>query len=65
MKINMKKLFLCLGFVMMFLAIIFIIYALNHPELSWKVSIRITNIIYMIYLVIMIIMFILAFVKKK
>lgn len=61
----MKKIFFSIGFVMLISAIMFIIFACNHPEGFFRMSIRNTSILYIFYLIIMIIMFLLAFVSKS
>ena len=50
--------------IMLVIALGFIVYAINHPELSWPWSNAITFTIYGIYLLIMIVLFIAPFKNK-
>ena len=59
-----KKLKL-IGFIMLAIAIAFIIFALNHPELSFPWSNTITYIVYGVYLLVMIIFLIIPIEKKQ
>lgn len=52
-----EKLFLLIGILMLLIAMIFILVALNHPEMSFPWSNTVTYIIYGIYVIIMILMF--------
>ncbi len=58
-KINLKM----IGLVMLVVAIVFILYALTHPEASFPWSNTITYKIYGIYVLIMVLLFIAS--KKK
>ena len=60
----MKKL-KYIGFLMLALAIIFVGFALNHPEKSFPWSNTITYIIYGVYIIVMLLMFILPIIRKK
>lgn len=55
-----NKKYFKIGLAMLMIGIIFIFYALNHPEASFPWSNNITYIIYMVYLIL-----ILYFVSKK
>lgn len=55
-----NKKYLKIGLAMILIGIIFIFYALNHPEASFPWSNNITYLIYMVYLVLVI-----YFVSKK
>lgn len=54
-----------IGFLMLALAIIFVGFALNHPEKSFPWSNTITYIIYGVYIIVMLLMFILPIIRKK
>lgn len=54
-----------IGFLMLVLAIIFVGFALNHPEKSFPWSNTITYIIYGVYIIVMLLMFILPIIRKK
>ena len=60
----MKKLSRIIATIMLVIALGFIVYAINHPELSWPWSNAVTFTIYGIYLLIMIILFIAPFKNK-
>lgn len=55
-----NKKYLKIALIMLVIGIIFIFYALNHPEASFPWSNNITYIIYMVYLLLII-----YFVSKK
>lgn len=59
-----KKISRSIGIIMLFAAVGFVIFALNHPEMSWPWNNTITYILYLIYIVGMIVCFI-APLKKK
>lgn len=58
----MKKsaLFLLIGIVMLVAGIIFIAYAITHPEQSFPWSNTITYVLYAVYLLITVVMFVLS-----
>lgn len=56
-----KKKSRIIAFVMLAVAIIFIIFALNHPEISFQWNNTVSYIIYGIYLIAMLILFIAPF----
>ena len=60
----MKKISRIIATIMLVIALGFIVYAINHPELSWPWSNAVTFTIYGIYLLIMIILFIAPFKNK-
>lgn len=60
-----SKIFLIIGCLMLVIATAFLIYALNHPEASFQLSLTVTYILYLLYLIIMISMFILGLRKKN
>jgi uncharacterized membrane protein len=60
-----SKVFLLIGIVLFLVMIIFVIYALNHPEASWPWDNSITYLFYLFYFIITISMFILSIVFKK
>ena len=61
---NKKKFFYIIALAMLIVALIFIVYALNHPEASFSWNNTITYTIYLIYLVVMIGAFIVAKYQK-
>ncbi len=60
-----SKLFLCIGFLLIIIAIIFVIFALCHPEMSFIGGNAIAYPVYVLYLIITVIMFVLAKKDKK
>lgn len=63
----MKKssIFLCVGCLMLMIAIIFVWFALNHPEASFPFGRHMAYVIYIVYVVLDIVMFILWKKSKK
>lgn len=61
----MKKTFRIIAFVMLVLAIGFIVFALNHPESAFPWSNTISYIIYGIYTMVMIVLLIVSFKGKN
>lgn len=59
-----KKISRIIGIIMLAAAIIFLIFALNHPQMSFPFSIAVTYVIYAVYAVLMIIMLIAPFKNK-
>lgn len=51
------------GIIMLIMAIIFVIYALNNPQKSFNINLTLLYVIYTLYIVVMIVMFILG--RKK
>lgn len=49
-----KKISRIIGMIMLVVAIIFLVFALNNPQASWPWNNTITYILYIIYLVVMI-----------
>ena len=49
-----KKISKIIGMIMLVVAIIFLVFALNHPQASWNWNNTITYTLYIIYLVVMI-----------
>ena len=60
----MKKQFFIPAFVLVIAAIVFVLYALEHPELSFPWSTQITHILYGLYVDAVMLLFVLAFWKK-
>ena len=60
-----KKACMIIAVVMLIVAVIFVIYALNNPQLAFRWSNTITYIIYLVYLVVMAAFFIAYFRKKS
>ena len=60
-----KKISRIVGAVMLIGAIIFLVFALKHPEASWNFPNYIAYILYALYIIIMIILFIAPFGRKK
>jgi uncharacterized membrane protein YkvA (DUF1232 family) len=58
-----KKISRIVAIVMFALALVFVWYALNHPESSWPWSSTITLILYGAYIVVMIVLFVAPFKK--
>lgn len=63
--VKQSKVFLFIGILMVMVAIIFFVFALNHPEMSFNWSNTITYTIYIVYFVVMVAMFILSVVFRK
>ena len=59
-----KKISRIIGSIMFVAAIVFVIFALNHPEMSFPWSNTITYLLYGLYFVVMVIMFVAPFKKK-
>lgn len=59
-----KKISRIIGIIMLIAAIIFVIFALNNPQMSFPFSIAVTYSIYAVYAVLMIIMLIAPFKNK-
>ena len=59
-----KKISRIIGVIMMLVAVVFIVFALGHPEMSFPWSNTITYILYIVYLVAMVIFFVAPFKKK-
>ena len=59
-----KKISRIIGSIMFVAAIVFVIFALNHPEMSFTWSNTITYLLYGLYFVVMVIMFVAPFKKK-
>lgn len=59
-----KKISRIIGIIMLAAAIIFLIFALNYPQMSFPFSIAVTYVIYAVYAVLMIIMLIAPFKNK-
>ena len=60
-----SKLFLLLGNLLVIIAILFIAFALNHPEMSFPWPNTITYTLYGMYAITTITVFILFFISKK
>ncbi|MGM9979019.1 MAG: hypothetical protein ACI33J_09495 [Clostridium sp.] len=59
-----KKISRIIGMIMLVVAIIFLVFALNNPQASWSWNNTITYTLYIIYLVVMIFLLIAPFKKK-
>lgn len=60
-----EKIFFGVGCLMVLVAIGFMVFALNHPEMSFPWSNNITYVIYVVYLVVTIFMFCISKKTKK
>ncbi len=60
-----KKKSRIIGFIMLILAIAFLIFALNHPEMSFPWSNTITYLLYALYLAVMVTLFAAPLKKTK
>ena len=60
-----EKIFFGVGCLMVVVAIGFMVFALNHPEMSFTWSNNITYVIYVVYLVVTIFMFCISKKTKK
>lgn len=54
-----------IGFIMLIVAVVFMFFAMRHPEMSFPWNNTITYSLYIVYLVVMIIMFIAPFKRNK
>lgn len=59
-----KKISRIIAIIMLVVAIIFLVFALNNPQASWTWNNTITYTLYIIYLVVMIFLLIAPFKKK-
>lgn len=64
-KTKRLKVFLVIGILMLAAAVLFIAYALNHPEASFPWGNTVTYTIYIAYIAVMLTMFVLYFSIKK
>ena len=60
MKVNTK----IIGLVMVFISIVFVVFALNHPEMSFPWSNKITFTLYGLYALVTVVLFIVPRKKK-
>lgn len=60
-----KKISRIIGIIMLLIAVIFLIFAFNNPQMSFPWSNSITYLIYGLYIIIMIIFFIAPFKKDN
>lgn len=60
-----KKLSRLIGIVMLALAIVFLIFAFSHPEMSFPWSNTITYLLYGVYFVAMVVLLVAPFKKNK
>lgn len=60
-----KKISRIIGAIMLVAAIVFVVFALNHPEMSFPWSNTITYLLYALYLIVMAVLFIAPFKKEK
>ena len=59
-----SKTFAIIGFVMLAIAVIFFLFAINHPELGFPWPLKVTHTIYTVYLTIMGVSFLMAIVLR-
>lgn len=57
------KIFLLIGIILTIVMVLFVLYAFQHPEMSFRCDRTITYIFYILYLIITIIMYVLYFKK--
>lgn len=62
---NKSKIFFMIGVLMILVAIIFIMFAMNHPEMSFVGGNIVAYSIYAVYAIIAILMFVMAGVQKR
>lgn len=60
---NRKKIRV-IAVIMLLLAIVFLIYALHHPEASFSLDVNVTHTIYGVYILGAVVLLIVSFVKK-
>lgn len=60
-----KKISRIIGLVMLMVAVVFIVFAMGHPEMSFPWSNAVTYALYIVYLVAMVIFFVAPFKKKQ
>ncbi len=60
-----KKLSRAIGLIMLSVAVIFVIYALNHPEAGFNIPLNLTYGLYTAYILAMVIFLIGPFRKKR
>ncbi len=59
-----RTFFLCVGIIMLVIAIVFVAYALSNPQASFDLPGYVVYAFYLTYLVVMVLMFILAIVFR-
>ena len=62
---NTSKLLISIAAIMTLVAIIFIVIALSHPELSFPWNNTVTCILYVAYIAAMIVLYIMGFAKRN
>lgn len=62
---NKSKVFFIIGIAMVIFMVLFLIYAFQHPEKSFRLSIRMTHTIYCSYLILMIVIFVLSYITRN
>lgn len=60
-----SKVFLVIGLILLIAFIFFVIFALNHPEMSLPVSANISLILYLVWVLTSIAMLVLSFVYRN
>lgn len=60
-----SKIFLLIGILMFIIMVLFIAYALQHPEGSFAFNLSIIYMLYLIYFIVMIVMFIFAVINRN
>lgn len=53
-----------IGLIMLVVAVIFLVFAMGHPEMSFPWSNTVTYVLYIVYLITMVIFFVAPFKKK-
>lgn len=59
-----KKISRIIGLIMLAMAVVFIVFAMGHPEMSFPWSNTITYLLYIVYLVATVVFFVAPFKKK-
>ncbi|MFA9380996.1 MAG: hypothetical protein ACERKO_08045 [Acetanaerobacterium sp.] len=60
-----KRVSRTVGLILLAVAVIFVIFALNHPEMSFTIPINLTYVLYIIYVIVMAVFLIAPFKKKR
>ena len=60
-----KTVFKIIAIVLLIIGVLFVLFALNHPELSFPWDDVITYIIYVAYILLIVLFYLLGFRKKK
>lgn len=65
MKLKFSTKILLLAILLTAVAVLFVAFAFNHPELSFPFSMRLTMIIYAVYVSVTVLLYVLAILLKK